>query len=312
MDDLTIPVVRNRLREAVQNGEFAAIRTALRRLGVDDAALVARVAAVNDFTESQEPLLRLRAEVLGGNGAGGFLFERYALLVAAAERVAELPVQPVPDDVARLLLDELVWLTAPRDTELKWFEAGSYIFSALCKIVTLRRFPAGHLHWEISGLPRSAFLRAKGFDRVRLAGAVIRMGGFAPTLVPHNPWRNPPLVMLERQQHLAFYRMAVAMERQPAIRGFIAQSWFHSPDVPKVSPHLAWVNRVFHEWGGVVVDAGPAGSNSGVFERGETRRRLADAGRYSPRLGLVVWPRREMLRWAAHYAQAGLPAAGSS
>jgi hypothetical protein len=310
MDDLTVPVVRSRLRDAAQSGEFSGVRAELRRLGVDDATLVKRVTAVNNFPESQDPLLRLRSEVLGGGDARGVLFERYVLLVAAAERVADLPVQPVPNDVAQLLLTELTWMTAPRDSELKWFEAGSYIFSALCKLVTLRRFPAGALHFEVSGLPRSALLRARGLDRVRLAGAVMRMGGFAPTIVPHNPFRNAPLVMLERQQHAAFYRFAVAMERQPAIRGFTAQSWFHAPDVAKVSPHLAWVNKVFHEWGGVVVDAGPAAANSGVFERGETRRRLVEAGSYKPRLGLVVWPRRAMLQWAAHYARAGLQAAG--
>ncbi|OLC07779.1 MAG: hypothetical protein AUJ01_04540 [Acidobacteria bacterium 13_1_40CM_3_65_5] len=302
MDELKVPVVRSRLRDAARNGEFASLRAELERRGVDDAALVALVAAVNDFPESQTALLRLRGEMLGTNDPSPFLLERYALLVTAAQHVADLPGVAVPEDVVQLLLEELVWLTTPPDAELKWFEAGRYIFSALCKIVTLRRFPAGHLHWEISGFPRSAFLRARGFDPVRLAGAVMRMGGFAPVFVPHNPWRKAPLVMLERQQHLSFYRMAVAMDRQPAIRGFVAQSWFHSPDVPRVSPHLAWVNRVFHDWGGVVVDAGPAGSDSGVFERGESRRRLADAGQYAPRLGLVVWPRRAMLRWAEHYA----------
>jgi hypothetical protein len=310
MDALRVPAVRTRLRDTARGSEFLAIRAELQRLGVDDATLIAWVSGVNNFPESQTPLLRLRDEILGSGDARPYLFERYALLVAAAERIVELPVLPVPEDVVQLALEELVWLTTPRDTELKWFEAGSYIFSALCKVVTLRRFPAGHLHWEISGFPRSAFLQARGFDRVRLASAVMRMGGFAPAIVPHNPWRKAPLVMLERQQHLSFYRMAVAMDRQPAIRGFVAQSWFHAPDVHKASPHLAWVNRVFHEWGGVVVDAGPAGPDSGVFQGGEARRRLVEAGQYAPRLGLVVWPRRAMLRWASHYARTGLQAAG--
>jgi len=153
-------------------------------------------------------------------------------------------------------------------------------------------------------------LRIKGLNRWRIARAVMRMGGFGPAFVPHNPWRRAPLMMLERQNHLSYYRMAVAMERQPAIKGFVAQAWFHAPDAGKVSPHLSWVNRVFHEWGGVVVDSGAAGPESGVFELGGTRKRLAEAGEYAPRLGLVVWPRREMLRWAAHYASQTPQAAG--
>lgn len=309
--DLTPGAVRSCLADAIEGGAFRGVRDALRRLGVGDDALVALVAGVDERPESRTPLLRLREAAFGPTGdPHPHLLARYALLRAASLGITDLARLALPPDVTRLLLEEFVWLTAPAESELEWFEPGGYIFSALCKVVTLRRFPAGQLHWEVGGFPRSAFLRAKGFDRVRLARAVVRMRGFGPVFVPHTPWRRVPLVWLERQQHLSYYRMALAMHHQPAIRGLIAEAWFHAPDTYKVSPHLGWVNRVFHEWGGVVVDTGPAGENSGVFERGATRRRLAEAGQYTPRLGFVVWPRRAMLRWAAHYAGQGVQAAG--
>lgn len=310
MTELKPPVVLGHLRAAASGNEFSAIRAELRRLDVDDAALRGLVAAVDERPESQARLLRLRSEILGPDAdPRPFLLERYALLVAAVDRVAALATLHVPEDVVQLFLQEFEWLAGARGSELQRFEGGQHTFTAICKLVSLRRFPAGQVHWEVSGLPRSTFLRVKGLDRARLVGAVLRLGGFAPVVVPHMPWRRQ-LVLLERQQHLSLYRIAETMRRQTEIRGLIAEAWFHAPDTYKVSPHLAWVNRVFLEWGGVVVNSGPAGADSGVYERSEVRRRLAEEGKFEPSLGLVVWPRRAMLEWAAHYARDGLRAAG--
>lgn len=308
--ELTAPLVHGRLREAADASAFWGVREELHRRGVGDDAMVALVTAVNERPESQARLLDLRMQILGaGADAHPYLLERYALLRAAQASVGRLAALPLPAEGARMVLEELARLCAPDERALGWFEAGRYTFSAICKLVTLRRFPAGQFHWEISGLPLSVFRRVQGLDRVRLAAAVLRMGGRRPVIVPHMPWRRQP-VLLEHQQHLAYARMAEAMARRPDIRGLMAEAWFHAPDTGKASPHLAWVNRVFHERGGVVVSSGPAGEASGVFELGGTRRRLAEEGRFTPTLGVVVWPRRAMLTWAADYARGCQRAAG--
>lgn len=306
MPELTAGDVQGRLRDAAAAGLFSPIRAALRRLGVDDATLLASIAQVDERPETHAVVQRWRGEILGpGTEPRAYPLERYALLLAALHSVPKLAALPVPEAVVQLFLQEFVRLTAPGESELDWFGAGGTSFAAISKLVTLRRFPAGQFHWEVSGLERSSFLRVRGFDRARLVGAVLRLGGFSPVFYPHMPWRKQ-LALLEGQQQLSYYRMAEAMRRQPRIRGLIVESWFHSPDTPRVSPHLAWVNKVFHEWGGVVVCSGPAGALSGVFERGTLRKRLAEEGKFSPTLGLVVWPRQAMLRWAAHYARTAL------
>lgn len=303
MAELTAEGVRGLLHNAVAAELFSPIRAALHGIGIDDATLNAAIAGVNERPATRATVQRWRGEMLGpGAEPRPYLFERYAVLLAALHSVTKLAALSVPNDVIQLLLREFASLTVPRESELDWFDAGGRSFVAICKLVTLRRFPGGQFHWEVEGLERSSFLRVKGLDRVRVAGAVLRLGGVSPMFVPHMPWRKQ-LVLLERQQLLSYYRMAEAMRRQPQIRGLVAESWIHSPDLPHVSPHLAWVNRVFHEWGGLVVRSGPAEPLSGVFEGGGLRKRLADEGKFSPTVGLAIWPRRAMLRWAAHYAR---------
>lgn len=302
MSDLTPSSVRARVREAFGAQQFDPVRRALQELGASDASVIGLVAGVNNFLVSQAPLVRLRDDVARVAGeAAGAVFARYGLLLAAAQHIHDIPLVPVDHEVQTLFLEECIHLVNASGAERDWFEMGRPNFGSMCKLFTLRRFPAGQFHWEVSGLPRSTFLRVGGLDRARLVRAAWRLGGLSPLFVPHMPWRRQ-LTLLERQQHRALFRMAEAMRRQPQIRGLLAEAWFHSPDAPKVSPHLAFVNRVFQEWGGFVLDSGPATEESGVFVGGEGRRRLAAEGKFEPRLGLVIWPRREMLRWAAHVA----------
>lgn len=295
--------VQSQLRAAAEDARFAAVRAELHRRDVSDDFLVHTVANIDERVQTQGWLLKIRRSVLGETDPWPYLLERYALIRSAEREVDRLSDLAVPEEVAQFFLEEFTVLGAPNERQVQWFEAGTHTFAALCKLSTLRRFPAGQFHWEVSGLPRSVFLRVKGRDRARLAGAVMRLGGLQPLFVPHMPWRRKHLVLLETEQHRSYYRMARAMEQQPRVRGFLAEAWFHAPDTYEASPNLAWVNRVFQEWGGVVVKSGRARPESGVFELGKRRRQLAAEGKYTPSLGLVIWPRAAMLAWAAHYAE---------
>jgi hypothetical protein len=109
--------------------------------------------------------------------------------------------------------------------------------------------------------------------------------------------------LLEREALKAYYRMAQSMALQPDVKGLIASSWLHSPDTFEVSPHLSWLNRVFLEHGAVVATMGPASPDCGVLTRNLERQRAYTEGRFAPTVGLVVWPRREMLQWAANHPE---------
>jgi hypothetical protein len=277
-----------------------AIRDRIAALGLDDQALERMLAHVSDAPGGQDEVLQLRARVQAGAPAiPPGAVERYILMRVALGALDRIPALPVPDAVKELLLEEFVWLTSPKERELPWLIAPNYVFSALCKLVTFRRFPAGQLHWEVSGLQRSMPFRVRRRDLPRLARGILALGGFRPAFTPHLAWRRRQIVLSEREHCRSLYLMAEALQMQPRIRGFVGEAWFYSPDTPRVSPHLAWAGRLFERAGGTVVVSGRATETSGVFEGSRARRDLADAGAFQPTIGLVIWPRSAMQRWAA-------------
>jgi hypothetical protein len=108
---------------------------------------------------------------------------------------------------------------------------------------------------------------------------------------------------LEKAQKMVYYRMAKSMELQPEILGYVATSWIHSPTTFQVSPHLAWLNSVFLEHGGLVVDMGPAPLDCGIQWGSASRNLSAQKGEFQPRKAIVVWPRRKMIEWASAHSE---------
>jgi hypothetical protein len=181
----------------------------------------------------------------------------------------------------------------------KEFVVGRSRFVAMCKMASLRRFPAGQFDWDISGLPISYLLRVNPRVLPRaIYFAATKLRGRAPVFFAHLGYRRPSRSLSEREANKSYYRMAKSLELQPEVKGFVASSWIRSPDTHRVSPHLSWLNRVFLENGGFVAVMGPADPNCGVLVHSQTRRRLYELGEFKPTIGLVIWPRKEMIAWA--------------
>ena len=290
---------RRRCAAALAGDALAAVADGLRRLGVDEAQELALVRDSIDTLESRGPITAL-AERLAASGVpvADAALERRLLVLSALRHLDAMAALPVSDSVKREFCREFQFFAAPPAKAIAEFEALRPNFPGLSRAASLRRYPAGQVHFVVSGVPRSWLLKPKGREKVRLAGFLLRrMRGFAPTFFLHMTWHRK-LVLLEKEQYRSYYRMAETMRLQPAIRGIAAASWFHSPDTHRVSPHLAWVNRVFLEHGGFVTTIGAAHPTGGVFQGDVHRRRLYDAGEFQPTTGLVLWPRRAVLAWA--------------
>ena len=110
-------------------------------------------------------------------------------------------------------------------------------------------------------------------------------------------------VLLEIELNRSYFRVAMAMKLQRRVKGFFTTAWFYSPDTLEISPHLAWMNKVFIDNGGMIFRLGPAPLDSGVFERSPERKKAYQEGRFTPTMGLVLWPRREMIKWAEQHPE---------
>jgi hypothetical protein len=227
-------------------------------------------------------------------------FERFVLTLSANQTLDRLPAAPLSDHVKRLWCDVMLRCSGGqlrvRTSERR--------FVGLTKIATLRRFPAGQFDWEPSGVPRSWIHRIRPIGAlVRVLRTLVEWRSFSPAYFVHLTATRPLPALVEREAQKSYYRMAKSMELQPGAKGLIASAWFHSPDTFRVTPHLAWLNRVFVENGGIVATMGPADPGCGVFHRSPERRKAADEGRFKPTLGLIIWSRRDMLDWAARHPE---------
>jgi hypothetical protein len=238
--------------------------------------------------------------------AGAVCGSRRALLDAALRGLERLPDLALPPSVKDQFCREFAFIATADDAEFAKYQPGTARYDELLKTANLQRFPAGQFDWEVGGISRSDLVRVQPADLPRALWFVARrMRGLQPVFFCHLNRRRASRSLREDEALRSYFRMAEAMGQQPEIRGFAACSWFRSPATHAVSPHLAWLSRVFVENGGLVVDAGYETPDCGVLTRSSTRRRLYDDGRFRPRRGLVMWPRDAMLRWAAEHPELG-------
>jgi hypothetical protein len=288
-------------RSALQQAEFVPVHEMLHGLNA-----FAILREVGDDRSSRIALLKLPSSVGSDEGAiSPRALSRYLLLRSAESALPLIAALAVSDAVKSLIYREFEFFATPGRGFETLFDLSNYSFSAMAKIATLRRFPAGQLDWEVSGLPRSWLLKV---PRKRVAGllsfVLMEMKGFSPALFTHVARHRPGrLVFLEKEIKKSYYRTIRSMELQPAIKGILSSSWFYSPEIGRVSPHLDWMPRFFEENGGWTSIMGIAPHNSGVFSRSPERMQSFKNKEFTPKLGLVLWPRHAALDWAHRHEE---------
>jgi hypothetical protein len=287
--------------QALRAPDLQRVRDALIVRGLTDEALGV-VRGLSEGADSAAPLRRIKAAL--GESAADASLERFLIVAAALDALPRVATLPVADAVKIRLLDEFhFYAAAPQDSR-RHFEMNRATFVAMAKTATLRRFPAGQFDWEVSGISRRYLLAVRPHQLpATLAFATFRMRGIQPVFFSHLNWRRAEVSLREEEANRSYYRMARSLERQPHIKGFAACSWFRSPETHRVSPHLAWLSRVFVENGGFVIEAGAENPEGGVLHRSERRRQLYRSGDFRPTRGLVMWPRAAMLEWARQHPE---------
>ena len=303
-DRTVFEFTRDVCTDTLRDPDFREVADVLTSNGQDARELPRIVAAVTEDPSSQSTLSALASAVVERPSADARVFERFVLLTTAIDALTRLPDVPVDSAVKALFCEEFRFFASLPGEYSPRYAIGSASFVGMCKTASLRRFPGGQFDWEVGGIRRSD-LAAVSLRQLpaTLTFATLRMRGIRPVFFSHLNWRRATRSLLEAEANRSYYRMAQALRLQPAVKGFAACSWFRSPATHRVSPHLAWVSRVFVENGGFVVEAGPDRADSGVLHRSQTRRRLYDAGEFHPTKGLVMWPRDAMIAWAESHPE---------
>lgn len=274
---------------------------ALLRAGYNEGRVCAVLASVTEHGDSMSALSRLKADA--GVAAEDDAVERLMLSLGASQALPKVASMAIYERSRQLLENDLrsFEADAPRTPMMRHSD-----FVRAAKIVTLRRFPAGPMEWELSGIPRSWLLKARPADMLRLATFIARdLNGFQPCFFMHvAPRPRSRALVLEKEVMASYYCMARSLELQPEVLGIVASAWFYDPQAVAENPWLEPLSRPFQN-GGRIVLLGPADAASGVLEGNAQRRRKFDEGQIAYRVGLAIWPRARALAWADGHPEYG-------
>jgi len=282
---------------------LASVAKALQDRGVSLEDAAATLATVGESPLTQEPIVAMRRQLeQNGVAVEAGAVERVLLIFAARASEPRIEKLAVHASVKRMIRDEFRSFSKPGPrADLR---APGSAFGSTAKLATLRRFPAGPMDWEISGVPRSWLLKVPKSDLPGLLGLLWRVGGFRPFFHMHvglRP-RNRSL-LIEKEVLRYYYRMARSLELQPEVRGIMATAWFHDPRAVAQNPHLEWINRPYIEAGGWITTIGPAPADSGFAERNPAREQLNKRGELNYRIGLAIWPKEAAISWASRHPE---------
>jgi hypothetical protein len=150
-----------------------------------------------------------------------------------------------------------------------------------------------------SHLTRSFYRGLGARENLRaLRFLVLRLGGLGPLFRMHIDERNP-VELDEAGYDRAYLRVAELLRLYPKVKGSVSISWTLDPKLDGISPTRAYGRRTCTAHGAFLHYEGPSElATRRALKRSPTRRRLYEAGAYVPTNYSVVWPRRDLLRWA--------------
>lgn len=101
-----------------------------------------------------------------------------------------------------------------------------------------------------------------------------------------------------------FLRIADLLESRPMMKGvFVGGGWLYDPNLPAISPRLAYHRALTIPNGARTFFYAYDGAKSYALKKSPTRRRLFAEGKYKPELHVLIWPRKPLLAWAQRERQ---------
>lgn len=168
---------------------------------------------------------------------------------------------------------------------------------AICR---QKMFPAGAQVVE----PESGFHRALLFRGG--PGQFARMAWLLLTSFGNKPFYQIHTHLSELEDFnpdgwdACYVRIAEMLELHPEIKGMWGGSWFYDPALESISPKLVYLRRRPQE-NGAAVFYSSVNIDGGALSKSKTRQDLYERGEYLPKAYALIWPRRQMIKWARKY-----------
>ena len=96
------------------------------------------------------------------------------------------------------------------------------------------------------------------------------------------------------------YRCVASLLRlHPEVAGLTAYGWIYDPQLEEISPRLGYLRQRPLERGAIFLRGHTSDFDiKNATAKSRTRRRLYEAGEYTPVAHRILWLRHDILRWA--------------
>lgn len=211
---------------------------------------------------------------------------------------------PYPSRVHELTQKEFARIQTAVDEEPhEYFTLSAYLCRCDLRILSFGRRPVGPEHLEIDGLPRSVAFKGGIGQFARATRLFVTTKGFKPFFVTHLGHGYDPATFLfsysKRAQKKMFLTIAECLQMHPEVKGLLAGSWWHDPQLEDVAPHLTYLRTGWTDNGADIFFWESSEEIDEVATRNSpARRELLEKGEYKPRSYIAVWPRESLLAWA--------------
>jgi hypothetical protein len=152
---------------------------------------------------------------------------------------------------------------------------------------------------DLSSFLPETFYRYQGWrtNLGHLRFVLFRLGGMGPLLRSHTDTRNLA-DFTKAGWERCYLRMAELLRAFPHIRGLVGTSWLHDPQLARVTPHLRYLGLPVEHGAWLRWDGPDEIQTQWALAQSQRRRKLYEEGKYQPTCYTMVWPRRDLLRWA--------------
>lgn len=164
-------------------------------------------------------------------------------------------------------------------------------------------------HMDRSSFIDHSFYRGQGkAQNLRsLMFLVLRLRGLGPLFRVHIDERDLA-DFSDAGWEQCYLRIAEMLRLNPAVKGVVGTSWTLDPQLDGISPRLTHPRRQHVAHGAFLHCDGPGEIHTRrATGTSATRRRLYEEGKYRPACYTFVWPRQDVLEWAATVSRPAQP-----
>ncbi len=173
-------------------------------------------------------------------------------------------------------------------------------FSKDLGVCRLKLLPCGAELADVSsGIPRRVPLQGGLRQLVRSPWFFgTRLKGFKPVFELH--WdRRLIRDFSDAGYRLCYHRLAELLQQRPDVRGVVSTSWWFDPALAALSGELMFLRDLPLNAGAELFRIGIAGTaTQDAIRHSQAREQAYRAGRYTPTVYMLAWPRDDLLAWA--------------